>query len=135
MERSLQHGSQKILGTVFASIDLMERNGRVVALKICSSDHKGAKEEVEILRYAKQHGLNDFVVELLDSFWITGPNGEHLCLVMELMWCNVAFFIDPFRSDLDTTLKIVREVVKQCISILDALEEHNIVHNGKCSHY
>jgi serine/threonine-protein kinase SRPK3 len=131
MERFVQHGSQKIQGTYFAPINLMERDGRAVALKICANDYQGANQEVEILSYAKHHApLNDFVVELLDHFHLTGPNGEHLCLVLELMWSNVAFFIAPFQDDLQTRLKIVPELMKRCISILEALEKHNIVHNG-----
>jgi hypothetical protein len=100
-------------------------------LKICANDYDGAEQEIKIGRYAKgQESLNHFVVELLDCFQHSGPNGVHTCLVFELMWSNVSFLLWPHKT-WDTKIKLVLAIVKQCIPILQAMEEHNIVHNGK----
>ena len=112
---------------------LSPRDGRAVALKICAKDYAGAEQEIKICTYAKrQEALNNFVVELLDNFQHLGPNGVHVCLVFELMWSNVSFLLWPHKI-WETRMKIVLAIIKQCIPLLQALEDHGIVHNGKSS--
>jgi hypothetical protein len=102
-----------------------------VAVKICAKDYNGAEKEIEIHSYAKrQETLNSFVVEMLDHFRLSGPNGLHTCLVFELMWSNVSFFLWPHK-DWETRMKILLEVIRKCLGVLEALEAHSIVHNGK----
>ena len=45
------------------------------------------------------------------------------------MCTDVKLFVSG-HLDWVTRMKMVREITKQCITILQALEEHSIIHNG-----
>jgi serine/threonine-protein kinase SRPK3 len=62
-----------------------------------------------------------------DSFQISGPNGTHECLVLELLGPSVADYLDV-HSRLPGTL--AKTVVEQALLGLCFLHEHKVVHAG-----
>jgi serine/threonine protein kinase len=65
---------------------LTHRTDRAVALKVLSTGE--GKREVDVLlrlKTARHLPGGEHVVHLLDHFEHTGPNGVHLCFVMEYM--------------------------------------------------
>jgi serine/threonine-protein kinase SRPK3 len=73
------------------------------------------------------------IIKLLDHFEHAGPNGLHLCLVLELMWGDVGNMMGGLGSyDLPDIRKIVnKEVAKQVLNGLEVLAEMGIMHNGR----
>ena len=69
------------------------------------------------------------VIKLLDHFEINGPNGSHLCLVLELMWMDVGTFLGGQNSPM-VKMSIVREVARQVLVGLEVLRRNGITHNG-----
>lgn len=64
------------------------RYSRLIAIKICRSEirHESEKEAILLRRLATgpaRHPGKKHIAQLLDRFEITGPNGRHLCLVVE----------------------------------------------------
>ncbi|KAK1728314.1 hypothetical protein CaCOL14_010205 [Colletotrichum acutatum] len=132
--RKLGNGS---FGTVWLAFD-SSRN-RYVALKIEVAKRK-EPTEVKIYRILANKVSNDqgskFVVGLLDYFYHDGPNGNHLCLVLEPMGPSLSSVLnaplemyDPRnppvrRFESDQTKRILRHV----LSGLNFLHSNGIVH-------
>ena len=85
---------------------VFSRNERFVALKVVkSAKHytETAEAEIKLLRCVRQggesHQHRDRIVQLLEDFRITGVNGEHVCMVFEVLGHNLLkFIIDNFCS-------------------------------------
>ena len=77
------------------------RNERFVALKVVkSAKHytETAEDEIKLLRCVRQGGEEsrqhrDRIVQLLEDFRISGVNGEHVCMVFEVLGHNLLKFI------------------------------------------
>lgn len=98
---------------------------RYVALKVVKSEEKyteTAVDEIKILRTVMNADVNDpsreKVVHLLDEFKIQGMHGMHMCMVMEVLGCNLLKLITSanYNGIPYTNVKII---IKQ---ILEALE-------------
>jgi hypothetical protein len=92
--------------------------------------------EVEILERIKESSSKDpvaaaFVLGLLDHFEHSGPNGTHLCLVLELMWQDVLGFLEGYRDlGLEKRYPLVRKISKQLVQGLRFIHSCGIIHNG-----
>lgn len=62
-----------------------QRANKYVALKIIVAEFSKDCSELKMLQHFKNttstHPGRQYIATLLDSFWIDGPNGSHLCLV------------------------------------------------------
>ena len=65
-----------------------------------------------------------------DSFQISGPNGIHECLVLELLGPSVADYLDAHSSIERLPGTLAKTVVKQALLGLSFLHERNIAHAG-----
>ncbi len=76
---------------------------RYVALKIKTARDSAENSEVSILNHCGQKIGSDssspHVITLLDSFHHRGPNGTHLCLVLEAMGASVAAMIEELPQN------------------------------------
>jgi serine/threonine-protein kinase SRPK3 len=70
------------------------------------------------------------VIELLDHFEHTGPNGTHLCLILELMWRDVGIFVPGHYGWPDIRTAIAKVIATQALSGLETLRQSGIMHNG-----
>jgi len=89
------------------------RYSRLVAIKICRSEirHESEEEAILLRRLTTgpaSHSGKKHVVQLLDRFEITGPNGRHLCLVVEAF--GPAFGLDVLSPD--AAWKVARQMVE-----------------------
>ena len=114
-----------------------------VALKIQKSAphyREAAVDEIELLNCAskcarseavlKEFGPNydPAVVLLLDHFEHTGPNGQHMCMVFEMLGENLLEVIKKYDYK-GIPVPIVRAFAKQICVGLDFLHRHcNIIH-------
>lgn len=99
----------------------------LVALKIqksASQYTEAARDEIELLTQIKDKDPqgNKFVVILLDNFFLTGPNGKHMCLVFETMGRNLLSLIKQYDYQ-GVPMDIVKIICRQCLIALDFL--HN----------
>ena len=106
--------------------------GRYVSLKIDAaedSEHdSGPRVFNEIQRQALIHPGRKFISSSLDNFWITGPNGSHLCTVSDVLGPNLQTIRSSF-SDL-LPLKVARKVTVQLALGLAYIHSCDIVHGG-----
>ena len=62
-----------------------------------------------------------------DHFWIDGPNGHHLCLVLPVLGPRVSEIWNTFKDP--STLS--RKIAPQVVHGLQILHSHNVCHGGQ----
>jgi serine/threonine-protein kinase SRPK3 len=108
-----------------------------VALKIlksCATNGTKRTDELNLCLRAvsadPKHSGYQHIVPLLDNFVQNGPNGEHLCLVMELLGESLGTMqrrLQGFRFP----ISIVKEIARQTLLGLDYLHTGcGIIHTG-----
>ncbi|GLJ54532.1 hypothetical protein SUGI_1171130 [Cryptomeria japonica] len=112
---------QGFYSTVWRAADTQLK--KYVALKVQKSGHYFTRigfHEIDILEELQQDdsGHKNNVVKLLDDFSHTGPNGQHVCMVFELLGDNLSKFL---RNNIQKRipLPIVKEI---CVNVLKALD-------------
>eukprot|EP00466_Bigelowiella_natans_P015374 jgi/Bigna1/138922/aug1.47_g13630 len=107
--------------TVWLCTDVMlpfDSPRKVVALKIQKSDSK----------YTEAAEDEDFVVDLLDSFAVLGPNGRHVCLVFEVMAKSLLNLIKKTNFK-GVPIETARHIAKQMLLGVDFLHSRcSIIH-------
>lgn len=102
------------------------RLSRAVAVKIFRSDRRHDEAEARILRRltktsTSDRGKNHFV-KLLDRFELKGPNGRHLCLVVEAL--------GPRIESGHLTPQAVWDVARQLVEATAYFHRNGVVHGG-----
>lgn len=109
--------------TYFVSVDTRGS----FAIKICRSEIRHESEEEAILlgrlmTGPASHPGKKHIVQLLDRFEITGPNGRHLCLIAEAL--GPAFDLDVLSPN------AAWEVVRQMVEGISYVHDMGITHGG-----
>ncbi|VDM37732.1 unnamed protein product [Toxocara canis] len=108
---------------------------RFVAMKIVkSAEHytEAAIDEIKLLLTVRgadeEDPFRERVVQLLDEFSVTGVNGTHICMVFEVLGCNLLKMI--IRSNYQgLPLEHVRTITRQVLEGLQYLHEKaHIIH-------
>jgi serine/threonine-protein kinase SRPK3 len=117
-----------------SSTSLIARSGQAVALKVMRLS--APRYELDIsnrLQSFRGTPASEYVVQTLDFFDHPGPNGAHLCIVMELMWQDVCTFLNGYYQDGEERFPLIKEISRKCLECLSALHECGIIHNGNRS--
>lgn len=112
-------------------------DGAFVAVKIVKSGKhysEAARDEISILEQLQ--GAAVPVVQLLDLFDVSGPNGVHAAMVFELMGENVLHLIyrlkagrtGPVRGTPVLPMEMAKRVIFQTLVALDAMHRLGVVH-------
>jgi serine/threonine protein kinase len=107
-----------------------------VSIKVVVADKSEVENgELEILQYIRangdpEHPGRNHILPLLDSFKHTGPNGQHLCVVLELLGAKTSTVAEKCPNyRLDGNL--ARRVSEQLLLAVDYLHSCGIAHGGK----
>jgi serine/threonine protein kinase len=119
---------------------MYHRCDRYVALKILVAKATDMSNELKILRYLAQKAgpkASEHVTELLDEFKHTGgPNGIHVCLVLELMGPSVNTMLEQlpafkkYRKDVKVRYPtwMAKRILRDSCKALEFLHQNNIAH-------
>ena len=132
--------SKSFIPTCILNAHLICRNRTQVAVKILTADYTDGEEvgiEIDMMRTVRDtnpaHPGYMHVSQMLDHFLIVGPEGPHVCLVMEVMRGTVEHLRPPQPdSDLGGALlsPLIRQIVRDALLGLSYLHACGIVHTG-----
>ena len=113
----------------------MKRSGQFPsALKIFTNDRQN-REEINVYNHLmnvqSQHPGRKYIRNALANFILHGPNGEHQCLVFELMLENAQELLrrNPSHRFTEDLLKVF---LRYILSALDYLHtDARLIHTGK----
>jgi len=121
--------------TVWLAKDKLAK--RYVALKIIVASIGQDCKELRILQKlaneSTSHTGKDYVVSLLDSFTIDGPNGRHVCLVSPVAGPSITSInYSPGAVAGSRRLKsqLAHKVAKQAVQALDFVHSQGFCHGG-----
>ncbi|KAF1862757.1 hypothetical protein Lal_00040022 [Lupinus albus] len=132
-QRKLGWGHFSTVWLAFDTTTSVDADLTYVALKIQKSAAQfvqAALHEIEILSSIADGAPSNikFVIQLIDHFKHTGPNGQHLCMVLEFLGDSLLRLI-KFSRYKGLPLDRVREICKCILIGLDYLHrEHGIIH-------
>ena len=116
------------------------RSEQWVSMKIVKAGRTGQCRELFNLRALSEHAKGNLgskhIVQLLDDFRHEGPNGSHLCLVLELLGPTINITVDDYhqvgeRLDAESIVKIST----QLLEALAFLHEKGYAHGGIVDYY
>src|SRR5690554_5097791 len=122
--------------TVWLAYDKSSTEHRFVALKVLTAEATKRACVGSLLYTGEKKVGKSFVVEVLDRFEITGPNGVHQCVVAELLGPTVkAVLEEDAFTGLPSKLGIPfrKRLVMECITGVAELHSRGVVHGGACS--
>lgn len=107
---------------------------KYVSLKILTAKSSEHSREAQMLSHiateSKMHLGHRFVPSLCEEFIISGPNGEHKCLVSEILGPTVLQIKESFQCDL-LPLDIAKRVTVQLALGLASVHLCGITHGGR----
>ena len=110
-----------------------DKEGLDVAVKVAKSDRETTEQvtdEIELLKAVgkveTEHTGKETVMKLMGSFSVTGENGSHLCLAMELLGANLLQCLDTTSGICLSNVKVVMRQVLQGLDFLHT--EAGIIH-------
>ncbi|QDS72140.1 hypothetical protein FKW77_004169 [Venturia effusa] len=108
------------------------RENRYVAVKISVSERGERSREIKVLRALETidsgHPGSRHLIQLLDHFQVTGPNGTHNCAVLELLGSSVPDLLDARFGGERLPGKLAKAIAKQALLGLDYLHQQGIGH-------
>lgn len=107
-----------------------------VAIKICVAERDRDIRELQTMNIMTScHPRLQYTVHMLDFFDIQGPNGDHKCLVYELLGPNIPDTINTHFTSGRLPGRLAKAIAKQVLIGLDGLHQGGIGHGGKSSSY
>lgn len=106
-----------------------------VAMKILTAEKSQNSRELRsyqrLAKLPQESRLSTFFVQLRDHFFHQGPNGNHLCLVTELLGPRLPAILEELR-DKDRWLapNIVLKVTRKLLEAIEVLHRTGFAHGG-----
>jgi serine/threonine-protein kinase SRPK3 len=103
---------------------------KILTAKATEMIRCGMLNELDVLQtIMTSHPYSAVLPRLRDHFFTTGPHGEHLCLVLDLLSTDVGAFrlSSPTKT---LALHIVQKVAGDMVEALKELHSINIIHTG-----
>ncbi len=118
--------------TVWLALD--GKLSRYVALKILSAEESQSSNEGVVLRHLQDdpstHAGKQFILLVLNQFYLEGPNGRHLCLVEEPAGYSL-FTSKEDAVDSVFPIEAARSLTAQLIMGLAFMHSRGVCHGGK----
>jgi len=118
-------------GTIWLCLD--SKNGRRVGVKILKAS-KSLESHPEVLALRLFDGIDreelyaNHVFPVEEYFWIEGPNGRHLCFIIQVLGPAISYTLEGIDLDTPDTLA---DLCLQAANGLKYLHDRKICHGSK----
>lgn len=119
--------------TVWLAFDGNSTEHRFVAVKVLTAEASERASVASLLHMGEKKSGRSFVVEVLDSFETTGPNGVHQCVVTELLGPTLEAVVEAIaRQGLTPKLgaQSRKRLILECLTGVAELHSRGVVHGG-----
>ncbi|GAP88110.1 putative CMGC protein kinase [Rosellinia necatrix] len=118
-------------GIVWFCRDVAEEKWR--AVKIATAQHSSASREVEVFGRLRERASAEqleanHIAAPLEMFWIEGPNGRHLCLVMPVLGGPAHYWRWLLDTSKEQSAARIRRVCAQMARAVGFLHRHGVCH-------
>ena len=129
VKHRLGHGGYATIWLVWDSI-----GAKPAALKVVVAHESFSTSELAICKHLATHKAGDvpeadFIAEMIDHFEVEGPNGRHLCLVMELLGPSLELMLNHTKPP----FAICARMITQISRAVAYLHYRGVVHGGSSS--
>ncbi|KAF8542412.1 kinase-like domain-containing protein [Trichophaea hybrida] len=116
--------------TVWLARDLVEERNVSIKVVVAEKPEKIC-HELQILKHLATSRSDSpgrkYVLHLLDSFYVTGPNGQHLCIVLDVLGPGCSRVAERSRNNRLSGAQ-ARKVSKQLLMAVNFLHESGVAH-------
>ena len=96
--------------------------------------------EVDVLRHIQRNGStssggSEFILQLIDEFEHSGPNGVHRCIISEVFGPPLSSDIEELYPDEEYPIGIAKRISSQIAHGLEYLHSCGVVHGGRSFTY
>ena len=110
------------------------KRGRYASMKILAAEASRSTSEVGVMHHIQRNGSalsgGEFILQLIDEFEHTGPNGVHRCIITEVLGPPVSSDIEELYPDEKYPIGIAKRIVSQIARGLEYLHHCEVVHGG-----
>ncbi|KAK9775355.1 putative EKC/KEOPS complex subunit BUD32 [Seiridium cardinale] len=123
-------------GTVWLCWDRKSEKWR--AVKVTAADHSAKGSEAKIIEHLKdgtstKELARNHIAAPLEHFWVEGPNGQHLCYVLELYGCTISAWRWTLEEN-DVVHKDIKNVCHQIVKGIGYLHSRGVCHGDLRPH-
>ncbi|XXH00627.1 CAAX geranylgeranyltransferase alpha subunit [Hypoxylon texense] len=118
-------------GIVWLCRDIALEKWRAVKIMAADQSARGTEEKIlnRLRDWCTVEELDEnHIVVPLEQFWLEGPNGRHLCLVMPVHGMTISDWRGRQGRDGEDTSVVVKDVCSQIIQSLSFLHSRGICH-------
>lgn len=117
-----------------------QKDRKLYAMKVLSAACYGGDKDIyerEILRHLRSadryHLGHGYINHLVDDFEHRGPNGNHVCLVFELMGETLSSYPSWFPPNHMLPKYVMKGITVQLLLALMYAHENGVIHSGSCA--
>ncbi len=118
----------------YSTVWLVEdrKRGRYASLKILTAT--APTSEVDVMRHIQRNGSassgSEFILQLIDEFEHTGPNGVHRCIISDVLGPPLSSDIEELYPDEEYPIGMAKRISSQIARGLEYLHSQGVVHGG-----
>ena len=91
--------------------------------------------EVDVMRHIQRNGSilspgSEFILQLIDEFEHTGPNGVHHCIISEVLGPPLSSDLEELYPDERYPIGMAKRISSQIARGLEYLHSCGVVHGG-----